>query len=131
MNNFQLSGYLPFDLELKESRGGINYVNGCINVQRETKSGTVHDQFRFTAFGKVATTMATWLGKNRKVLIEGYCKENKYVNDTTGEKRSAVEFIVERWEFAGDVLAKPAEKETPPVDEADDSDDISDSEIPF
>ena len=130
MNNFQLSGYLPFDLELKESAGGVKYTRGCINVQHQTKNGTTHFSFRFVAFGKVAEAMTAWLGKNRKVLLEGHHEENRYTDPKTGEKRSSVEFFVERWEFAGDMRDKkePAKKETPPDDGLD---DITDDRIPF
>lgn len=126
MNRITLTGRLTSDLKLKRATNSKNYTCGTIAVYRETNP-QLTDFINFKAWEATAAAMVKWLAKGRKILIEGELQINHYEN--VGAKNISTEVRVLNWEFMDN--KKPAEKETPPVDEADDSDDISDSEIPF
>ena len=73
-NSVILTGNLTRDLELKYSQNGIAYADSAIAVNDKEKAIFVN----FRIFGKYAETMAQYLVKGTKVLIQGKLDISEY-----------------------------------------------------
>ena len=69
-----LTGNLTKNLELKYSQNGTAYADGAIAVNEKDKAVFVN----FRLFGKYAETMAEYLRKGTKVLIQGKLDISEY-----------------------------------------------------
>lgn len=67
------------------------------------------DFFDLAAFGMIADTMAEHLTKGRRILVEGPLRHNTWTDPDSGEGRSKVEILVNRFSF----LDAPARNEEP------------------
>lgn len=73
MRNFQLSGHLGYDLELK-----TNGETVWTRLRVATNDGGTTEWFNVVAFGKLAEAMVEHLGKGDGVSISGRLKVNQY-----------------------------------------------------
>ena len=96
MNKYIATGNLVREPELNYSRTGTAFFRNAIAVKDDYKKDVTHF-FNFTAFGKTAETMANYLQKGSKVLIEASLAQNSYEKD--GQKRTTIELNVNRFEF--------------------------------
>lgn len=96
MNKFIATGNLVREMELNQSSNGTAYLRNAIAVKDDYKKDVTHF-FNFTAFGKTAETMATYLNKGSKILIEASLNQNAYEKD--GQKRTTIDLNVNRFEF--------------------------------
>ena len=96
MNKYIATGNLVREPELNYSRTGAAFFRNAIAVKDDYKKDVTHF-FNFTAFGKTAETMASYLKKGSKVLIEASLVQNSYEKD--GQKRTTIELNVNRFEF--------------------------------
>lgn len=96
MNKYIATGNLVREPELNFSRTGTAFFRNAIAVKDDYKKDVTHF-FNFTAFGKTAETMASYLQKGSKVLIEASLAQNSYEKD--GQKRTTIELNVNRFEF--------------------------------
>ena len=96
MNKYIATGNLVREPELNYSRTGTAFFRNAIAVKDDYKKDVTHF-FNFTAFGKTAETMASYLQKGSKVLIEASLAQNSYEKD--GQKRTTIELNVNRFEF--------------------------------
>ena len=96
MNKYIATGNLVREPELNFSRTGTAFFRNAIAVKDDYKKDVTHF-FNFTAFGKTAETMASYLQKGSKVLIEASLAQNSYEKD--GKKRTTIELNVNRFEF--------------------------------
>ena len=96
MNKFIASGNLVREPELNYSGTGTAFFRNAIAVKDDYKKDVTHF-FNFTAFGKTAETMANYLNKGSKILIEATLVQNSYEKD--GQKRTTIELNVNRFEF--------------------------------
>lgn len=98
MNKVILMGRLTKDLEISYSQKQNDLAIGrsTIAVDRIGQDGT--DYINFTAFGKTAELMSKYLGKARKVLLEGRWHVDSYDNKD-GKKVYTNTMVVDRWEF--------------------------------
>ena len=116
MNKFIGMGRLGADVELRDGQNGKwGRVNMAIDrgKNRDGKDlGT--DWISLVANGVVAESMAKWLGKGRKVLIEGHLRVQQ--KDVNGVKQTYTNIVVDRWEFAD--AAPRAEGQGAPVQPA-------------
>ena len=96
MNKYIATGNLVREPELNYSGTGTAFFRNAIAVKDDYKKDVTHF-FNFTAFGKTAETMANYLNKGSKILIEATLVQNSYEKD--GQKRTTIELNVNRFEF--------------------------------
>lgn len=148
-NKVILMGNLTRDIELRTTSNGQSVASFSLAVTRTWKdqSGTQQDQTSFincVAWGKVGEILAQYVKKGSPLLVSGRLDQRSY-EDKDGNKRQAVEVVVEDFNFVGggrgddsgfssssassssNTQAKKAE---PVVSEIDDK-PIDLSEIPF
>lgn len=117
MNIAIIKGNLTRDPELKFTQGGSSIANFSVAVNRKWKdpAGNEKEEVAFievTAFGKTAETIAQYFKKGRPILLEGRLKQDTWDDKQTGQKRSKLYVVLERFEFCGGDKAQ-AGSETP------------------
>ena len=139
INQVILLGRLTRDPELRTTSGGKNIVNFSIAVDRGGADDTA-DFFEVTAWEKLGDLVMQYLGKGRKVLVQGRLRQDSWDDKETGKKRSKIEVTATDVTFLDGPSdgnrttseSKPASKKTEDV-VIEDIDDkpIDLSEIPF
>lgn len=102
MNKIILMGNICNDLEIKES-GETKVLSFNVAVPRRFKSKDneiVSDFIRVTAFNQLATFIATYFSKGRKILIEARLQNDNFT-DNEGKMQYRNNIIVEQVEFCG------------------------------
>ncbi len=144
-NKVVLLGNLTRDVEMRSTANGQNVANFSLAVSRtwRDKDGQQQEQTSFincVAWGKTGEIIAQYVKKGSPLLVSGRLDQRSY-EDKDGNKRTAVEVVVEDFTFvgggqAGDTGAhthsagtakKPADDA--PTEISDDPIDLSD--IPF
>lgn len=97
MNNVILMGRLTRDPELKYSQAGKAYCRFTVAVNRDFNKDEA-DFINCLAFGKTAETIAEWLGKGRRIALQGRIQTGNYENKN-GDKVSTFEVVADRFEF--------------------------------
>ena len=97
MNNVTLMGRLTRDPELKYSQSGKAYCRFTVAVNREFNKDEA-DFINCLAFGKTAETIAEWLGKGRRIALQGRIQTGNYENKN-GDKVNTFEVVADRFEF--------------------------------
>lgn len=97
MNNVILMGRLTRDPELKYSQSGKAYCRFTVAINREFNREEA-DFINCLAFGKTAETIAEWLGKGRRIALQGRIQTGNYENKN-GDKVNTFEVIADRFEF--------------------------------
>lgn len=97
MNHVTLMGRLTRDPELKYSQAGKAYCRFSLAVQRDFNKEEA-DFINCLAFGKTAETIAEWLGKGRRIALQGRIQTGNYENKN-GEKVNTFEVVADRFEF--------------------------------
>jgi single-strand DNA-binding protein len=99
MNKIIVTAVLGRDIELKYTTGGAAIGSCSVAVKRKfVKEGYQDtDWMNIKALGKRAETMAQYLSKGSKVLIEGSFQIDQYEKD--GEKKTFPYIMVDNFEF--------------------------------
>lgn len=98
MNKVVLMGRVARDIELIFAKGtGNGIAKFSLAVQRPFKKDEV-DFINIVAFGKQAETLATYVTKGQRLLIEGAMQVSNYT-DKDGNKRNNVDVVVNSFEF--------------------------------
>lgn len=97
MNNVILMGRLTRDPELKYSQAGKAYCRFTVAVNRDFNREEA-DFINCLAFGKTAETIAEWLGKGRRIALQGRIQTGNYENKN-GDKVNTFEVVADRFEF--------------------------------
>ena len=97
MNNVTLIGRLTRDPELKYSQAGKAYCRFTVAVNRDFNKDEA-DFINCLAFGKTAETIAEWLGKGRRIALNGRIQTGNYENKN-GDKVNTFEVVADRFEF--------------------------------
>lgn len=97
MNNVALIGRLTRDPELKYSQSGKAYCRFTVAVNREFNKDEA-DFINCLAFNKTAETIAEWLGKGRRIALQGRIQTGSYENKN-GDTVYTVEVVADRFEF--------------------------------
>ena len=145
-NKVILMGNLTRDVETRTTPSGQTVSNFSLAVTRSWKGqdGQTQDQTSFincVAWGKVGEIIAQYVQKGAPLLVSGRLDKRSY-EDKDGNKRQAVEVVVEDFNFVGggrgDGASAPAQSATPSNNRSKDVviEDIDDkpidlSEIPF
>lgn len=121
MNRTQIIGNLGQDAEVKAFEGGQSAISFSVAVTEKWNdaSGVKQertDWFRCTLWRKPEqTSIANYLKKGTKVLVEGKVSARAWVNATTSELNSALEIRVANVELLGGL---PAEQNGAPTQQA-------------
>ena len=141
-NKVILMGNLTRDVELRTTASGQTVANFSLAVTRSWRSqdGQQQDQTSFincVAWGKVGEIIAQYVKKGAPLLVSGRLDQRSY-EDKDGNKRSAVEVVVEDFNFVGggrggdnSISEAPAAGSKDVVVEDIDDKPIDLSEIPF
>ena len=139
-----LAGNIVRDVELRFTPKGtaVGRVSIAVNRNWTNEQGQKMEESNFfdcDVFGKTAEVMAQYLHKGEPVLVSGRAKQDIWEDKQTKQKRSAVKFIIEKFEFlhsangnstpsrpAAPAASKPAQ--TRAVEQPNGSDT---SDIPF
>lgn len=144
-NKVILMGNLTRDVEMRTTSGGQSVANFSLAVSRSWKGqdGQQQEQTSFincVAWGKVGEIIEQYTNKGTPLLVSGRLDQRSY-EDKDGNKRTAVDVVVEDFNFIGggrgdDSSSSP--RSSAPAKKSDDVviEDIDDkpidlSEIPF
>ena len=98
INRVVMVGNLARDPELRYTPAGVAVASTAIAVNRITKNDSGDydvDFFNITAFQRTADYLSKYLTKGSKVAIEGRLQSRSWVDQASGQKRTAYEIIVD------------------------------------
>lgn len=103
-NRTILLGNLTRDPEVRQSQSGTTVCKASIAVNDRVPdgSGGYRDEasfFDMVIFGKQAESFERFFSKGRPVLVEGKLRQNRWEDRESGQKRSKIEVVVDRWHF--------------------------------
>jgi single-strand DNA-binding protein len=90
INQVILMGRLTRDPEQRTTTGGKTIASFSIAVDRGGDSDQA-DFFEITAWEKLGELVIQYLGKGRRVLVQGRLRQDSWDDKETGKKRSRVE----------------------------------------
>ena len=96
MNSVHITGRLTADPELHTSSSAKTVAEFSIAVNY--RGGDEVDFFDVVAWDKQAEAIGQHLSKGRKVLVDGYLKQQKW-ETPEGAKRQRVEIVAQQVEF--------------------------------
>jgi single-strand DNA-binding protein len=143
-NKVILMGNLTRDVEMRTTPSGQSVANFSLAVSRSWKGqdGQQQEQTSFincVAWGKPGEIIAQYVSKGNPLLVSGRLDQRSY-DDKDGNKRQAVEVVVEDFNFIGGggrdggqaatTSSSAGNSSTKPAAPADDT-PIDLSEIPF
>lgn len=104
-NKVILMGNLTRDVEMRTTSGGQSVANFSLAVSRSWRGqdGQQQEQTSFincVAWGKVGEIIEQYVKKGSALLVSGRLEQRSY-EDKEGNKRQAVEVIVEDFNFVG------------------------------
>jgi single-strand DNA-binding protein len=105
-NKVILLGNLTRDPETRTTASGQSVTNFSLAVNRSWKSadGTQQEQVSYincVAWAKTGEVIAQYLSKGSPVLVSGRLEQRSWDDKESGQKRSAVDVIVEDFNFVG------------------------------
>src|SRR5436309_924329 len=98
MNVVTLIGNLATDVELREVGPEMKVASFLLAVDRASKDGGA-DFVSISAWDRQAELCAQYLGKGRRIAVDGRIKSRSWEED--GKRRSAIEVVARRVEFLG------------------------------
>lgn len=104
-NKVILMGNLTRDVEMRTTSGGQNVASFSLAVSRSWRGqdGQQQEQTSFincVAWGKAGEIIAQYTSKGSSLLVSGRLDQRSY-EDKDGNKRQAVEVVVEDFNFTG------------------------------
>lgn len=142
INQVILMGRLTRDPEQRTTTTGKTIVSFSIAVDRVGQDDSA-DFFNVTAWEKLGELVMQYLGKGRKVLVQGRLRQDTWDDKDTGKKRSSVEVVATDVTFldgpSGDSAGERGTSSSKPTSKKNEDiviEDIDDkpidlSEIPF
>jgi single-strand DNA-binding protein len=143
-NKVILMGNLTRDPELRYTPKGTAIAKLGLAVNRSWRNadGQQQDETTFVdvdAFGKQAETLGQYMQKGRPILIEGRLKLDQWEDKNTGQNRSKLGVILEKFSFvgggggqAGGSTNAPQSSAPPPTSDVPPFEDgPSDDDVPF
>jgi single-strand DNA-binding protein len=106
-NKVLLMGNLTRDVDMRYTPGGLAIAQLGLAINRkfrDTKTNELREEVTFVdvdVFGKQAETVHQYLSKGRPVFIEGRLKLDQWDDKQTGQKRSKLKVVAERFQFLG------------------------------
>lgn len=123
-NKVFVAGHLTRDVEVRYSQDGKAFAKFGIAVNHKYGEKESVLFLDCTCFGKQAETLAEYCQKGSPLFIEGRLNQSNWDDKDTGQKRSKIDLIVERFQFLGEGKKSRSEKpaasgEQPPVEYGD------------
>ena len=125
MNNVILMGRLTRDPELKYSQAGKAYCRFTVAINREFNREEA-DFINCLAFGKTAETIAEWLGKGRRIALQGRIQTGSYQN-SNGDTVYTTEVVADRFEFVDSAKSDTSKNQS----YSNNNDDVLDDDDDF
>jgi single-strand DNA-binding protein len=98
-------GHLTRDAEVTYTPGGMAIGKISIAVNRRVKKGQEWvdeaNYFDVSVFGKQAESLKPYLTKGKMVGIDGFLKQDRWQDATTGQNRSAVKIVANDIQLLG------------------------------
>ena len=143
-NKVILMGNLTRDPELRYTPKGTAVANLGLAVNRiwRDAEGQQQDETTFVdvdAFGKQAETIGQYMQKGRPILVEGRLKLDQWEDKNSGQRRSKLGVVLERFTFVGgggsqgigggapsapQSSAPPPTSDVPPFEDGPSDDDV-------
>ena len=98
MNIVTLIGNLATDVDLREVGPEKKVASFLLAVDRASKEGGA-DFVNVCAWDRQAELCAEYLGKGRRVAVDGWLKSRSWEEE--GKRRTAIEVVARRVEFLG------------------------------
>lgn len=98
MNTVTLIGNLATEVELRDVGSEKKLAAFLLAVDRQSADGGA-DFVRICAWDRQAELCAEYLGKGRRVAVDGYLRSRSW--DDEGKRRTALEVVARRVEFLG------------------------------
>ena len=133
-------GNLTRDPELRYTPKGTAVAKLGLAVNRTWRNaeGQQQDETTFVdvdAFGKQAETLGQYMQKGRPILVEGRLKLDQWEDKNTGQNRSKLGVILEKFSFVGggqtggnsnapQSSAPPPTSDVPPFEDGPSDDDV-------
>lgn len=139
INQVILMGRLTRDPEQRTTTTGKTVASFSIAVDR-MGAGDATDFFNVTAWEKLGELVMQYLGKGRRVLVQGRLRQDSWEDKDSGKKQSRIEVVANDVTFldgpSGDSSAKSSSSNSTSSNEDVVIEDIDDkpidlSEIPF
>jgi single-strand DNA-binding protein len=111
VNSVHLIGNLATDVELREVGDNKRVANFLVAVDRRTKEGGA-DFIRVVVWDRQAELCGQYLGKGRRVGVDGYLRTRSWEDD--GKRRREVDVVARNVQF----LSPPGEAEDVPFEAA-------------
>jgi len=99
-------GNLTRDPEVRQTQSGTMVCRFSIAVNRSFTSGdgSQRDETCFIeidSFGRTAENIGKYFTKGKSILVEGRLRQDSWDDKNTGQKRSKLLVVLERFEFVG------------------------------
>lgn len=120
LNSVTLMGRLVADPELKTTQNGTSVATFRLAVERNYAPQGQERQADFlpcVAWRQTAEFIGKYFGKGRMIAVEGSLQSRNY-EDKNGQKRTAIEVIVDRAHFTGERTAGAEQTAAPPASAA-------------
>lgn len=117
LNNVTLMGRLVADPELRQTASGVSVVSFRLAVERNYAPQGQERQADFiscVAWRQTAEFIGKYFTKGRMIAVEGSLQSRNY-EDKNGQKRTAIEVLVERAHFTGERTAGAEQTAAPPA----------------
>ena len=98
MNSVILCGRTTTDIDLRTTTSGKSVTSFALAVDRPGTNDKT-DFIPIVAWEKTAEFLNKYIGKGRKIIVEGFLSSRKY-EDKNGNSRVAYEVVANRVEFA-------------------------------
>lgn len=96
MNSVQILGRLTKDPEVRYTQDGKAVSEFSIAFNRSKEDADFYD---CTAWEKTAENIANYFKKGQRILIDGRLQQDKWRDQQSGETRSKIKIIVNRFDF--------------------------------
>lgn len=100
-NCFQIGGFLTRDPELTFTPSGVAVCKFSVAANHKYKEQEEVLFMPCTAFGKTGELISEHFKKGKPIFTEGRLKEEKWTDKDTGQQRSKIVLIVDRFSFVG------------------------------
>ena len=127
MNNFQITGRISKDLELRMTQSGKQVLDISVAITNGKDDTTF---LTTTTFGKVAENICKYCKKGDTIGIEGIIKNHSW-EDKNGVKHYDYSFLANRVEFLNIKKIQEETKEEAVETVSQDDLTITDDDLPF
>jgi single-strand DNA-binding protein len=138
INHLTIIGRMTRDIDILTTTSGTKVGKFSIASNRKYGEKDEVSFFNCVAWGKTAEIMGQYTGKGKQICIDGRLQQNRW-QDQAGNKKSAVEIVVERLQLlGGNKPGQESEGNAPPEPQTaaskqgePEQPDFLDDDIPF